>query len=585
MRTKAIAIITLAALLLSVVPAFGVINTNPDPSVDISPPWQYTTTDFAISTYDPSVDILSADKWDDDTQQTPNYFVNLADTINGASPGIPTDAEYLTFIRAAADLWVNDLDQDTDFLPILTYAGPTTEKPSQFFDKCGSESGTLQFDGVNEVGFCDHSVRGEVRLHPSARTTPGVSDNIDEFDIIFDSSIAWKNWGAGGQLTQDDMQATATHEFGHVFGLGDVYDFYPNATDPCVAFADAKEDPTPVMCDGFRTLGVADKNGIKQMYAEPQFNDLTQTSTSWTVDGSDIALALVNTTSSNNNSYDLIQVFAEHDSTNSNIRAEFEWDLDSTGDGGSGTAVALISGITGRVQDVGAAFDNIDGDGFPDLVVVYTVESPADTFKTYYKIFSDIKRSSTSSFSAFTTGSTFGGTFGTQITSAANGEGIDVVLWDYDGNNVKDIIVVTTKLDASGDWRMYYYYTTVTNTFAVGSWISGADGGDYITNEDGIGATMYDKSKRLLAVNYNRFSSMDVNLFHFAGTTLTTIDHFLEKWGPLEDTPVEESAGAAEAINIGGEPNQSFPEMIYAYEDDDNMYWQIEWDSRLNSHP
>ncbi|MGH9879774.1 MAG: hypothetical protein ACRD5H_19270, partial [Nitrososphaerales archaeon] len=180
------------------------------------------------------------------------------------------------------------------------------------------------------------------------------------------------------------------------------------------------------------------------------------------------------------------------------------------------------------------------------------------------------------------------GTYGTQITAAANSQGIDAVVWDYNGNGVKDIIVVTIKEDALGDERMYYYYATVSSTFGVGSWTSGADGGDYIVTSNGIGATMYDKSKRLLALNYQRGLDARMSLFHFAsGSGLSTIDYFQEKWGPLHEfvTSGTESAGAAEAYNIAGVQGQNYPEMIYAFEDDDNMLWLVEWDSRLNSHP
>ncbi|UCC91631.1 MAG: matrixin family metalloprotease [Candidatus Aenigmatarchaeota archaeon] len=79
-------------------------------------------------------------------------------------------------------------------------------------------------DGRNEMVFGDYQQAGVIAVTIIWGYFYGKPDTreILEFDILFDTDFAW------GDATKDpsvmDLQNIATHEFGHGFGLGDLYE-------------------------------------------------------------------------------------------------------------------------------------------------------------------------------------------------------------------------------------------------------------------------------------------------------------------------------------------------------------------------
>jgi hypothetical protein len=79
-------------------------------------------------------------------------------------------------------------------------------------------------DGRNEMVFGDYDQAGviAVTIIWGYFYGPPGQRRITEFDILFDTDFTW------GDATKDssvmDLQNIATHEFGHGFGLGDLYE-------------------------------------------------------------------------------------------------------------------------------------------------------------------------------------------------------------------------------------------------------------------------------------------------------------------------------------------------------------------------
>jgi len=91
------------------------------------------------------------------------------------------------------------------------YQGSTDRRPAP------TENGTCaKQDGVNVVGF------GELRDGIAALTCIwSIGDRIIEADIKLDKDARWATSLAGCDV-QSLVEAVATHEFGHVYGLGHV---------------------------------------------------------------------------------------------------------------------------------------------------------------------------------------------------------------------------------------------------------------------------------------------------------------------------------------------------------------------------
>jgi hypothetical protein len=573
-------------LMASLIPAYSqTYDVSVDESIDVSPPWQYTTTELGLSSYSEEVDVLVANTWDQELTNVRPFYINTAD-----SPGPLSNAEIELAIETGADSWVELLVTKTnDSFPQFIFNGPTSEKPSAFAAACGGSGST--FDGDNEVAFCDmpggsppYSTLALTATNGD-RVTPGTGDNIDEFDMIFNSYAndvvdrVWIDDNTCAITPDPDLLCIAVHEFGHAYGLGDVYDFYPGLTN-CFAFSDEKENPIPTMCKPKRTIVAPDQNGMKQIYSKRTTDTLAETS-GWNVEGGDIAIGEVNTATGNDDGPDMLVVFGEDDGTNYKLKAEMQWNINANADGGNGQVVSLQFSTAGEVEDVGAALYDINDNSFLDLVVTYVVENPSNTYSTYYKIWKDLKRSSSATNSVFTFEGTAGGTV---ISAAADSRGTDVIVWDIDNDGQENLVVFTTIDDASGEETLHYFYAEVETNYSIGSWISGIDGGEVIIGEEGIGATLYDASRDLVIIPHFRTDQIRLQPIEFSGTSIDYDDQM--KWGPIDDQNLsEDGVGAGEAFDFAGVGSQDFTEMVYMYIDSNVAYWHTEYDSRLNSHP
>jgi len=129
-----------------------------------------------------------------------------------------------------------------------TYAGRTTKPP------CESDLA----DGYNSVGF------GELPETEPKDTiafvcTYGDDDEVVEADILINSAIAWALAEDECEGDQEVLEATTTHEFGHVFGLSHVSErlhgdltMSPTSNGPC----DTEET----------SLGLGDILGLEELY-------------------------------------------------------------------------------------------------------------------------------------------------------------------------------------------------------------------------------------------------------------------------------------------------------------------------------
>jgi hypothetical protein len=128
------------------------------------------------------------------------------------------------------------------------YVGPTTEPP------CVSDLA----DGYNSVGF------GELRPDEDEDTiafvcTYGSDDHVVEADMLINSEISWALSEGECEGDQELLEATVTHEFGHVFGLTHVSErlhgdltMSPTSNGPC----ETEEI----------SLGLGDILGLEELY-------------------------------------------------------------------------------------------------------------------------------------------------------------------------------------------------------------------------------------------------------------------------------------------------------------------------------
>ena len=134
---------------------------------------------------------------------TATYYVNTS--------GAPEDS--LAEIISSFDTWDNEVATD-----LFTYEDET------------SISGR-KYDGQNTVSWARIAPKRTIAIATfwySYDGNPETLDPIIEFDIVFNSFL---NWGIDpddeGPVTLTnafDVQNIATHEVGHIVGLGDLYD-------------------------------------------------------------------------------------------------------------------------------------------------------------------------------------------------------------------------------------------------------------------------------------------------------------------------------------------------------------------------
>lgn len=172
---------------------------------------------------------------------THNWRYNSTFEVNAAS---------LTTIRSGLNTWRSGTNQ-------CTSASYTSSFPSGYLGTtslvpAGGASGCNTPDGVNVVGW-----------RPLASTTLGITclsalgSSIVEADVSFTTSVAWfSSTSTAGCSQQYDLASVATHEFGHLLGLGHA----PVGTGQTMI-------PTYSTCQlAYRNLGASDLAGVKKIY-------------------------------------------------------------------------------------------------------------------------------------------------------------------------------------------------------------------------------------------------------------------------------------------------------------------------------
>jgi len=116
-----------------------------------------------------------------------------------SAPGV-TSAQFQTALAAAFDTWEAVPTAGIAF----TFAGVTPATPSE------------DNDGLSVMGFEAHSDLDRT-LAATGFTLDTVTGAIVESDVFFNTAFPWSASGASNGF---DLQSVATHEIGHLIGLG-----------------------------------------------------------------------------------------------------------------------------------------------------------------------------------------------------------------------------------------------------------------------------------------------------------------------------------------------------------------------------
>jgi hypothetical protein len=129
------------------------------------------------------------------------------------------------------------------------YKGKTLNKAN--LDASGN---CLSPNGKNVVDFSSLPVAGRTC---SWYTLQDGMDTLIEADIRFSKTQKWTLKPSGGCARALDLAGTATHEFGHAFGLAHVSSAHKTLT---------MTEYLPLCSTGPRTLGKGDINGLRKLY-------------------------------------------------------------------------------------------------------------------------------------------------------------------------------------------------------------------------------------------------------------------------------------------------------------------------------
>jgi len=212
--------------------------------------WFRPPSEFQASTTRPGPDWYGPFKWSGNIM---DYRIN--------TQGIPSDvpsASFITYATASFQTWEDDQGSFFDF----TYLGTTA-----------AVSGTE--DGVNVVGWTSIGGSTIARTWTWGNYLPGNYDSlrITETDVQFDNTKLWSAQpsGVSGRY---DVQNIGTHEAGHTFGLGDMYDS-EDSEHTMYGFGATAETKK-------RTLEWGDQAGIRALYPSSYSVTTTATTTSST---------------------------------------------------------------------------------------------------------------------------------------------------------------------------------------------------------------------------------------------------------------------------------------------------------------
>ncbi|MFH1662950.1 MAG: matrixin family metalloprotease, partial [Chloroflexota bacterium] len=136
--------------------------------------------------------------------ETATYYINTSGAPEGS----------LTEIISSFDTWDGEVAAD-----LFSYEAET------------SISGR-KYDGQNTVSWTRIAPKSTIAIATFwyySDSNPATFDPIMEFDIVFNSFLNWgidtDGEGTTFELTNAfDIQNIATHEVGHIVGLGDLYD-------------------------------------------------------------------------------------------------------------------------------------------------------------------------------------------------------------------------------------------------------------------------------------------------------------------------------------------------------------------------
>jgi hypothetical protein len=162
--------------------------------------WYKPGTGWQVSTARPGADWYGPAKW---SSGAFDYRINTANI-----PGDVSSSSFITYATASFQTWEDDPGSSIDF----SYLGTGT-------GTAGSQ------DGTNTVGWGSIGGSTIAVTYNWASYSTGNYDSlrITETDMKFDSSKSWSAQSLG-VTDRYDVQNIGTHEAGHTFGLGDMYE-------------------------------------------------------------------------------------------------------------------------------------------------------------------------------------------------------------------------------------------------------------------------------------------------------------------------------------------------------------------------
>lgn len=508
-----------------------------------------------------------------------SYFINMS---NASLASGFTEASAVSTIQSAASSWRSLYSSITAPIPSVIGTQDNTV-PASLNPTTGCGTGLK--DNKNAVAWCSSAATGGApavtnRSPSMASSGAGVktgttsgNQGLVEVDIVYnkDYFINSGNW------SQSYLDFYTRHEFGHFYGLGDLYQAYGGACD-----VDSGGDSDQIMCGLPSSQGWGDRAGASWMYPKRYSTSLSVTNT---VSGSDSAVGSI---PGSGTSSDLLIAYADYNSATpeTTIKVKPIWDISSSGSGTAGTVVSLLT-VSNQVYDIGATFANVNSGTTPDLIVSYSQNS-AGLPIVKFRVFFDISYSG----GAFTWSSS---SPGATVSGAGGDKGTDVAVYNFDTDTAQELVVMDSYFDGTKN-VLYWYWGDISTAGDVASWnIVGTDGGTIsVGASEDIGfAKPSSVNDRIVTVYYRdntttpapAESYMHEHLINISTSGTVGSNKILGKYAPLYSigTITLEGIGGGDAVNLGG--TSLFKDEIISWVDGTTAYYTIEWEGRLNSHP